>query len=745
MKLISSWTLLSSGKNELFSQRWGHTANLIGNSVYVYGGFANKYLKSMYKIDLSSFPPCQEKIEPKKLPPKLQLKRSLHSSISYGQKIIYYGGMNDYLQSQTEINKIDYEPYSFDTQTLEWNIIKTQNTPQKLRTYHTANLVCDKYMLIYGGENCLQPNDEAMYPFLLDLSQSVWKQVILLDNKKEKDRTNNVYMRKFHCASVINKKIVYIYGGYRIDYEGLNEMLILYFDDFALSSSGKEVYIRYKSIVFQSYNDCGISSPFPRWGASLTSHDNNSLILFGGRNKYDLNDMWIYNTKLNTWKQIDSYNEPPSPRRKHVAFLYNNIYFVLGGYRGEYFNDIYYMNLNLLFSLCEKDDTLISYINNEKNFDLIIKSKSCPIYCHKSFFLSRIVINDFLFSSFLLSLSKKENNKIIDISSLEVKKESILAFITLLYLGYFPSYITKITLYEIIQIMQHLSLIGTARKLFYSLVMSSPLYKYKNYKNCHHSMLEIIQRIFPYDSYPINVLYYNRDNLILELNQLHLYKKLPLLLDNSPYFRYPNKKKLLPKAICEIFSNYITRGLLPVIEENDIKGINLLIEVLYYADYFCYNDLYNCIELRLINIMRNNNTYSKRFLFCLLCFSFLSNSGIFFQYILEKICGDFTMNASSICEFLKKILVNDNNYNEIIESIKINFDSNKDYYLLTHKNAFLHNDNAKYKVVDFSKMFNNHTFKEKKEVNRLLSSLSNSKINFNIPIFSCKINKKQNL
>ena len=143
--------------------------------------------------------------------------------------------------------------------------------------------------------------------------------------------------------------------------------------------------------------------------------------------------------------------------------------------------------------------------------------------------------------------------------------------------------------------------------------------------------------------------------------------------------------------------------------------------------------------------MRNNNTYSKRFLFCLLCFSFLSNSGIFFQYILEKICGDFTMNESSICEFLKKILVNDNNYNEIIESIKINFDSNKDYYLFTHKNAFLHNDNAKYKVVDFSKMFNNHSFKEKKEVNRLLSSLSNSKINFNIPIFYCKINKKQNL
>ena len=76
MKLISSWTLLSSGKNELFSQRWGHTANLIGNSVYVYGGFANKYLKSMYIIDLSSFPPCQEKIEPKTLPPKLQLTRS---------------------------------------------------------------------------------------------------------------------------------------------------------------------------------------------------------------------------------------------------------------------------------------------------------------------------------------------------------------------------------------------------------------------------------------------------------------------------------------------------------------------------------------------------------------------------------------------------------------------------------------------------------------------------------------------
>lgn len=46
--------------------------------------------------------------------------------------------------------------------------------------------------------------------------------------------------------------------------------------------------------------------PFPRWGSSMVSYNDN-LILFAGKGIKDFNDLWIYYTSSNQWKQVYIY------------------------------------------------------------------------------------------------------------------------------------------------------------------------------------------------------------------------------------------------------------------------------------------------------------------------------------------------------------------------------------------------------------------------------------------------------
>ena len=71
--------------------------------------------------------------------------------------------------------------------------------------------------------------------------------------------------------------------------------------------------------------------------------------------------------------------------------------------------------------------------------------------------------------------------------------------------------------------------------------------------------------------------------------------------------------------------------------ENEIEAICLLVETLYYADYFSFNALYNKIELQLINLMRDNRMFSMGFLFYVLLSAFLSNGELLFMYIFDKL------------------------------------------------------------------------------------------------------------
>lgn len=59
---------------------------------------------------------------------------------------------------------------------------------------------------------------------------------------------------------------------------------------------------------------------------------------------YRVNDFYRFNFKTRLWSRIeaDGHNPPPSPRDRHVAVVYENSFFVFGGFDGNSrVNDFY--------------------------------------------------------------------------------------------------------------------------------------------------------------------------------------------------------------------------------------------------------------------------------------------------------------------------------------------------------------------------------------------------------------------
>jgi N-acetylneuraminic acid mutarotase len=96
-----------------------------------------------------------------------------------------------------------------------------------------------------------------------------------------------------------------------------------------------------------------------RWGHSSTVYDN-KVYIFAGRFSNDLNDIQVFDPQNNTLKVLklgNTSNEAPKARRRHCAGFVGSCLIIFGGFNGEYFNDLYYINV---FELVNKIDSTLS-------------------------------------------------------------------------------------------------------------------------------------------------------------------------------------------------------------------------------------------------------------------------------------------------------------------------------------------------------------------------------------------------
>jgi hypothetical protein len=557
---------LYTKNSEIFTPRWGHTVILYQDTIIIYGGFCKRsnedyYYNDIIKLDLLSM--TFSRICTDITPPR----RSNHSAILYNDQMIIHAGKDG----------ISYynETYSFNLLTNELTKLETSDNMLVDRAYHTANVYKD-YMIVFGGEISNQILDDL---WVLDLTSKKWYNINL---------PNGIGLepRSFHCAEFIGDQM-YLVGGYFLEMKCVIPITIIDFKNYSPD---------YPCLLV---NRVKTFLPIPRWGC-LMKQSNNNLYLFGGRNNDDdSNKLTVFMD--NRWKEIRFKNNIIPPTRRSNGIIYKGCFIILGGlYKETFSNDAYIINLNTLIDSQEVTNELFNYINNRDFADITIVNGKKVFYAHSVLLFSRISCIDIPRNTDISDLKNKKTS-ILDLSSYRLDDRVILNLLELLYLGKFTSIKYENELYEIYTLLANMHLSNTRDK-----IKQFALYNYP--------------KQYPTDSTDMRK--FQTNNILLNPKLGHTILRLNHTLDVAGFYykynhyhiedmlMYRNKPLFLHRNYIEELLTFIPQSALDAIlyytMNNELKNITAedlvtVVELLFFADYFCFYSLIQVCNFKLRN------------------------------------------------------------------------------------------------------------------------------------------------
>jgi N-acetylneuraminic acid mutarotase len=547
---------LTTKNSGLFTPRWGHTAILYNDVAIIYGGFSRQnnhenYFNDIVKLDLDS-------LSFSSMPATGDLpRRSNHTAVLYNDEMIIHGGKDGV--------SFYNETYSYNLLTNDF--IKLETTSDDIvqdRAYHTANIYKD-YMIVFGGEINSQILDDL---WVLDLPTKKWYNIPLPNGMKLEPRS-------FHCSEILGDKI-YLVGGYCLEMKCVLPITIVDLKNFSLDNPAVTVH-RIKTHL-----------PIPRWGGVMKEY-NSSLYLYGGRNGYDSNEFVILTD--NKWKEIRFKNNIIPPCRRANGLIYNGCFIILGGLCKDAFsNDVYAINLNTLAESVSLPTEISGYINNKEFSDITIINGKRTYYAHLTLFFSRISCIDIPKNKDICDLRNKKITS-IDLTSYGIGNHVVMNLLELLYTGKFTGVKFEFELFEIYTLLTNMHLSNTRDK-----VKQFALYNYpKQYPTDSTDMKK-----FQTNDVLLNP---KQGDVILRLNQTldiaaFYYKYNHYHIIDMMMFR--NKPLYLHREYIDDLLSFVPKTVLDAIIfytiNNDLKGITsndiiTAIELLFFADYFCFYSL----------------------------------------------------------------------------------------------------------------------------------------------------------
>lgn len=255
------------------------------------------------------------------------------------------------------------------------------------RTYHASTLV-DRYMVVVGGEsNSSDLNDL----WTLDLELKKWI-------RPEVQGIHNFMPKRFHTANTIQQTKVITFGGCHSEYIHLNELNI--FDMSSFLESPDSAPIVCTKIVTRE------NLPSTRWGHAAAVMDDDKLLILGGRNDQDINDIHCFDIQNMSWKEIKVGHPIPKPRRRLSCILVSKALIMFGGFDSEFYNDLHALNLDMISNqsvqkkqqeLSSKDQDYEEMIDKAECSNFIFRLIDCEthrqrdIHANKSLVLYRLV------------------------------------------------------------------------------------------------------------------------------------------------------------------------------------------------------------------------------------------------------------------------------------------------------------------------------------------------------------------
>jgi hypothetical protein len=215
------------------------------------------------------------------------------------------------------------------------------------------------------------------------------------------------------------------------------------------------------------------SLPQARWGHTAAEY-NGKIYIFGGRNEFDLNDLYWYDVKKNVW--FNKYNQDthiPKARRRHSAVFVGRSMVLFGGFDGKYFSDMHYMNvrpfdleyqpqnihhhyLSLVNNWLFADVVFLAKPKNTRNF--VLNELEEKIYAHSALVLYRLSNESCpQFAQDIIEQKKLKEKATVKLPE-GITSEAFIRVLEYLYWGVFVNKISFSELKDVIKIWEILEL-----------------------------------------------------------------------------------------------------------------------------------------------------------------------------------------------------------------------------------------------------------------------------------------------
>ncbi|KAG5438883.1 hypothetical protein PCANB_002213 [Pneumocystis canis] len=278
--------ITSQFKNGLGSQQKNHSQS-VGS------------LESTYVSKEISYPWSRQKISGPCLFPRYG--HASNSNVSKTGDIYVFGGLVK--------EKVKHDLWVIDTVTMTSYQIQAPGDCPGSRVGHAA-LVIGNAFIVFGGDTKTSRNninDNSLY--LLNTSSKMWTKAVIYGQKPSG--------RYGHSLNILGTKII-IFGG-QMETFFFNDLIS--FDLDTLNTSNAR---------WEQINPITNSPPARTNHIMITYQEN--LYLFGGTNSNQwFNDVWVFDYKNLSWKEVVCNGCIPQPREGHSASLIDDIIYIFGG------------------------------------------------------------------------------------------------------------------------------------------------------------------------------------------------------------------------------------------------------------------------------------------------------------------------------------------------------------------------------------------------------------------------------
>ena len=241
-------------------------------------------------------------------------RRSYHSAVMWGDKMLIFGGQDLSEGPQRDLWSIEIGQFGNES----WEHLQIEDKGNLSR--HSA-IIKNSTMYIFGGTT---GSEEFNKTLALDLKTLAWKEYFP-DNNLPPPLDS-------HTACL---------------YEKNEDSFMVVFGGFANGERTNEVYILNLLTMKWTHVDISTTKPGIRSGHSGAIY-NDGLYIFGGISDEGekLNDFWRFDLSSHSWQEVLAEGERPTGRSGHSSVVYKDVLIIFGGMKDitKETNDMYSYN-----------------------------------------------------------------------------------------------------------------------------------------------------------------------------------------------------------------------------------------------------------------------------------------------------------------------------------------------------------------------------------------------------------------